>query len=237
VILIDERQGSRELSHIIPNSTLVHLDYGDAMFIGQGPEGPVSIGVERKTIHDLIASIDTGRLSGHQLPGLMDDYYRVYLVVEGMWKEGQTGEVLVRRGREWRMLTHGQRHYSVAGVWHYLCTLEEMTGVRVRVSPTIRTTARIIEHLAGWWGKEWDKHHAHMAMHKPPPPTAFLTPPSFLMRIAAELPGVGWTRAKAVDVHFTGSPRRMWEADVKEWQKVEGVGKVVAKAVWGELHK
>ena len=73
------------MADLIKDSIIVRMDYGDAMVTGNGPCGQVDIGIERKRIGDLVNSITTGRLSGHQLPGLLAQYYKVYIIVEGMY--------------------------------------------------------------------------------------------------------------------------------------------------------
>ena len=94
MIQIDERTGSAELQSLFPPGvpTIVgRLEFGDFAFLGNGPEDePVSIGVERKGIRDLLNSMVTGRLVGHQLIGLVNNYHYVYIVVEGLWRFNPT---------------------------------------------------------------------------------------------------------------------------------------------------
>lgn len=235
MVLIDNREGSALMASHITGSVLCRLEYGDAMIIGNGPDGSVQIGVERKTIGDMVNSIDTGRLSGHQIPGLLSQYYHSYIIVEGMWTEGVSGELLLRKGKSWKPISYGSRKYTAEGVWSYITSVEYQTGIDFRMSVSLKQTCRMIEQLDHWWGKEWDQHHSILAMHKPGPPSANLLPPSLLRRIVAELPGVGWKRSIDVEKYF-GSIPVMLAASVKEWKKVPGVGKVVANAVWEVLH-
>ena len=84
MILIDSRTGSGELAPYISSPKLVcHLDFADFSFSGNGPEGGVGIGVERKGVMDLLQSMTSGRLVGHQLIGLQKEYDWTYLLVVG----------------------------------------------------------------------------------------------------------------------------------------------------------
>jgi ERCC4-type nuclease len=241
IVFVDDREGSAELEELLPDSLLVHLDYADAMFEGNGPDGPVSIGIERKKIEDLIGSMETGRLSGHQIPGLLNDYYRSYLIVEGRWKANLTsGQLMVMKSKPgskpfWMPIQHGTRTYQASGIWNYLTTIEVMTGIMIRLTSDLRDTAHVIMQLADWWGRPWKSHHSHLSLHKPPPPTADLRPPTLLRKIASELPGIGWQKSLHVESHF-GSVNAMIAASVKEWTEVQGIGKTLANAIWSLLH-
>jgi len=238
MIFVDDRIGSRELAHLINDSILVNLDFGDVSFSGNGPQGEVQIGIERKTCGDLINSITTGRLSGHQLPGLLDTYYKVYLIVEGVCRESQTKELEILKGKKWVNLQRGGRKFRYRDVWSFLTTLETFTGVIIRHTSNMVETANQIEYLYSWWSKPWTKHRGHLQLHKLPPPSALLRPgkPSLIRRMASELVGVGWERATAVEKHF-GSVRRMFEAEESEWRKIDGIGKLTARKAFESLHE
>src|SRR6185312_3670611 len=91
-ILIDPRVGSRELFGVLSSNGVKvqiardELLSGDFCFEGRGPgEESWLIGVERKTVRDMLSSISTGRFSGHQLRLLCQMYQRYYLIVEGVY--------------------------------------------------------------------------------------------------------------------------------------------------------
>ncbi len=238
MIYIDDREGSKELEPLIAESMVVRLEYGDACITGWGPEGEVDVGIERKRIGDLVNSISTGRLSGHQVPGMLEMYYRSYLIVEGWWKENACdGELLVRRGKNWGKLDRGGRRFSAQGIWNYLNSIEMMGGVIVRQTRDIRDTAYLIKTIHTWWQKPWDGHSAHLQMHKQGPTTAGMgiKRPTLLRRIAAELPGIGWLRSISVEREF-GTVENLMLANVDDLLRIEGIGKVTAKAVYEALH-
>jgi ERCC4-type nuclease len=83
-------------------SKIERMQFGDFSWLGNGPDGaPWSIGVERKTIGDMIQSITSDRFSGHQLPGLLNTYNAVYVLVEGLYRPDQRTGVLetFKRGK------------------------------------------------------------------------------------------------------------------------------------------
>jgi len=233
MILIDRREGSKELADLIPDSVLVELDFGDIAFEGNGPDGKVQVGIERKRIGDLVNSISTGRLSGHQIPGMLQAYYRSYLIVEGVWRGSEgTGELQTTRGGEWRRLNRGRRTFSAEGVMSYLSSMEIMVGMIVKETRTVQETVRYIENRYKWWNKKWEGHKSHLAMYKPPPIAGWLNPerPSLMRRIASELPHIGVMRSIEVEKHFKSVEEMMgaWEED---WMEIEGVGNVTAREI------
>ena len=58
---------------------------------------------------------------------------------------------------------------------------------------------------------------------------------SLLVNFAAQLPGVGPTKAREVEAVF-GSVPGMIEASVKEWMRVPGIGKTLATMAYEALH-
>lgn len=243
MIYVDDRVGSKELADLIEDSILVHLDYADIAFEGNGPNGKVQIGIERKTWGDLINSFRTGRLVGHQVQGLLDSYHKVYLVCEGIIRENQkTGEINEWKHGKWKKVDYStsesaRNRFNYSSVWKHLITLESKAGIELRSSWNMQETARMAEILYAWWSKPWEAHKSHL-QHYSSIQTALLRPdkPSWPVQFAANLPGFGWDRAVKAEAYFETVPR-MIGANEQEWRKVEGIGKVLAKMAWEALHK
>ena len=236
IILIDDRTGSKELVDLLDDAILTTLEYGDVAFGGNGSDGRLQIGVERKAIGDLIQSISSGRLSGHQLPGLLETYHKVYLIVEGIWRANKkNGTIEVFRHGKFKSL--GESKFTAKRVWGYLTAINASTGVNVLITPDMAETALVIEELHHWWNQPWEKHHSHLMLNKLNPPSVYLWPgrPSLIRRIASELPGIGFERVAEVEKAF-GTVRRMFDAAEEDWRLLEGIGKVTAKNVWRALH-
>jgi len=226
VITLDDRTGSVDLLPYFPPGVarLGRLGFGDASFVGKGKDDiPVMVGVERKTLSDLVGSLESGRFSGHQLPGLLASYNTVYLVVEGMGRVSRD-QVEVRQGGAWRSLG-----VSELALDSFLNTLEVMAGVIVRQTNTPQRTAYLIHHLYHWWMKGWDKHKSHLVFYDPRPIMS-ITKPGLVRRVAKELPGIGWSRSGPVAAHFA-TVRGLVIAGTSEWEKIDGIGKGLAQRV------
>lgn len=236
MILIDSRTGSKELvPYFKPfdmQTELTTLEFGDFCFPGNGPDGSALIGVERKRLgarsNDLIDSMRSGRLSGHQLPGLLDTYTFTYLIVEGVWRIGDTGQLQVprRTGKNkyaWYDLKHGSRSVLYREVDHYLATLTHHCNIIVHHTDRERDTAAFIASRYKYFNlKEWHQHSSHMEIYAPTPVDRSSMwsrrTPTFEEKIAAQLPGVS-KGAFDVAKHFK-SGRDMANAEVSDWEKV-----------------
>lgn len=229
-LYIDDRVGSRDLAPLLLKRGLpvevTRLEYGDLTWLGNGPDGLWPVGVEVKTLGDLLSCIANGRFAGHQLGGLKDCYQVVYLLVEGQWKPGEQGELLSWKG-SWREVPWGKRKWLYRNVSHWLATMREKGGVTVlRTANRAETVQALHDEYTWWTADEWEEHRSHLQFDRSRSPS--LVRPSGAMRMAAEVPGIGWRRAAAVARHFK-TPRRMANASVEEWQEVEGVGKTLAE--------
>ena len=237
MVLVDSRTGSKEFVDLIKDSILVELEFGDFAFMGNGPTGEIKIGVERKTINDLIQSINSGRLSGHQLPGLLEIYGRIYLVCEGIWRASRKdGTVEVFRHGKFKPL--GSSRFTSKRIWGYLTALNASTGVTVFITTDMSETALVIEELEHWWNQPWERHRSHTMINRIDPPSPYLKPgkPSQFRRMVSQIDGIGFEKLIEVEKKFKNSARKMFEASVDEWMEVGGIGKITAKKVWEFLH-
>lgn len=242
MLWIDPRIGSGELlPHFRPYDVqveLAQLPFGDLMFWGNGYDGPVLVGVELKNIHDLVASMRSNRLSGHQLPGLFNTYAFVILVVQGIWQCGKTGEVEVHAGNGWVPMRSGTRAVLYREVDHYLATLEHKRGVVVKYTANAgQTVAWVVSRYKWWNDKEWAKHDSDEAIYSAYDAQSVSRRGSFTPRVAgaveqvaAQMPGVN---KKAYEFGKTfKSVHAMVNAKVEELGEVRGMGKKGAERIW-----
>src|SRR3954466_6367631 len=86
-VLVDDRIGSGNMVGLLRHWSVpvdcVRLDFGDAAFIGNGPDGPTRIGIEIKAVKDAVSCMVDGRFASQQLPGLVSEYDKVWMLVEG----------------------------------------------------------------------------------------------------------------------------------------------------------
>lgn len=237
MILVDDRTGSVELDpHITQPHAICRLEYADFMWSGSGPEGPVSIGVERKGIMDLLNSMESGRLSGHQLIGLTQNYDWVYLLVEGVWRPDRNTGVLMKSGRNgWEAATQGSRRFMARDVFNYFNTLAVMCGVIVVTTSNMWESGRWIDACYGWWSKEWEKHKSHLQFQKPVT-HAQLSKPNLVTKIASQFEGVGWDKARKLGVRFKLAEDFL-SAGKKELMEVDGIGPKMADSIIDQRNK
>lgn len=237
MITIDSRIGSRELLPLFPSgrAQLGTLTYGDFSFIGKGPDGPIMVGIERKTVPDLLQSLNSDRLIGHQLPGLINVYHRVYLMIEGQVRPNRSDHVLQWHYHgKWEAIGHVRRPIMYRDFIGRLHTFTEMAGIRVVHTDSQNGTVQHIMALHHWWSKEWSEHHSMQAIYEPKPVT--MTKPTLKRRFANLIPGIGWEKSEAVANHFQ-SVADMVEARPEEWQQIDGIGKGIAHKAYAVLHE
>ena len=227
-ILCDDREDSLLVQHLetfgLPLS-VCRLDFGDLAI--ESCDGRL-IGYERKRLSDLINSMQDRRLSGHQLRGMYSLYDRVELVVEGVWRPGEGGEIMVPNGRTGTWTTyynHARTGISFRQVDSYLYSQYELCGVPCWRTGSTMETAHLYASRWHWWQKEYVMHKSHDVLFTNNPSvqrrgSVVLNqgPPNAVVVMAAQIPGID---AKAWDVgkHFS-SPEQMCLADEHEWRRV-----------------
>lgn len=203
---------------------LTTLEFGDACFIGNGPAGEILIGIERKTIRDLISSMTSGRLSGHQLPGMVETYAYRWLLVEGRYRRSADGFVEIPWKNGWETV-----RLMYSALESYLLTLSLRGGLHVQRSYDLVESARWLGELLNWWtGKEWREHRSHLAMAQPVDPSVWQRP-NLCQRMAAQLPGID-QKSRDVAAKFK-TVAAMVAAEESEWRAIPGIGKVTASRV------
>lgn len=254
MILVDERGGSggleaakRRLNHLRSrgaDAELGHLEYGDYAIAGNGPDNTtVMVGVELKTTKDIINSLRSGRLIGHQIPGMVGTdgdpgmYDRSWLLTEGIWREGGSGDFECYQG-SWQTCSVGSRSLSYSDLESWVLSTILLGGLSYWHCSTTADTARFITNLDHWWtSKEYDAHKsANVIFQRPPDRVSFHEPSEFLQSVAA-FKKVGWTRGRAIEATCGERPfERLMAMSVQELQEIEGIGKVIATYIWETLH-
>lgn len=241
MIRLDYRTGSGELERLfLPfgiKVVKVKLDFGDFDFTGKGPAGECAVVIERKNINDLIQSIESKRLAGHQLPGMAAAYDYCYLIVEGIWRPAANGAVEIWQG--WG--TNGkwvEQGFHSRAIINYLMGLSLRAGVIVwRTASDIETVGFVVDQYA-MWQKNWSEHRCHDAVYAPAAGGSrklSLMPRdvSIVEKVAAQLPGLD-ARARAVARSFK-SVLEMSQAGEERWARVEWVDKNKKKRKLGAV--
>lgn len=239
-ILIDPREGSRDLITYSPLdtlATLAELPSGDVYITGNGPAGPISIGVELKSISDLMGSSTTGRLTA-QLERMAGSYHRIWVLTYGALATNPASHLLSTNasGRLGPVLRSPTTPFQFTEYYSLLHEIAEC-GIHTHHVDTYHTAALWIARLAHFWAKPYRCHQRLATLELP---TTTLIPRyaaddtendrmKVAMRMAACLPHISKGRALAAAQHFT-SIRDMFTATVTQWMEISGIGKTTAKA-------
>lgn len=235
---------------------LSHLTAGDGesgpdiLICGNGPDSPLLIAVEVKSLRDLFQSADTGRLQAQgtgQLQLMRATYHQSWLVVYGVVRCDTNGHLEEPRGRNesgrvtWRPFT---KTGAVDGKPVKYEFLERMLvevaamGIHVKQVGSENEVARWVgDVLYAWWSKPYAEHkftHTFQAPVQLPLSIPGISPAEWrrAKTLLGDYPGLGPDRAILLAKHF-GSVQDMANADEKELKRVPGIGKVIA----GHLHK
>lgn len=174
MLALDKRAGSIELApHLAAYDVPVEvgmLDSADVQFIGQGDM--VNVGVECKTIGDLVNSMRSGRLSGFQLGRMCESYDYAFLLIIGAWRPGPGGELLYLRGRDWRPITDGHNSVLYRALQAYRFTLGHRAyttaGNLIQIDRVgdYREAAAWVVSLYKWFEKPLEQHRSHEAIYQ-----------------------------------------------------------------------
>lgn len=240
MIFVDQAVGSRELLPIIQRigvkAELTSLPFGDFCLEGKGPNGSLQVGIERKTLHDMMTCIDDARYAGHQRPGMRQLYDVSLLIVEGHWKPHEPQGVLMEGfhgGMSWGYFRSRNGKAAYSKLYRYLLSVS-LTGVLVTYSRDMWQTAYNVCEIYHYFQKDWDKHTSMKDMHRLNVPSLNFKP-SLTRQWAASLPGIGVKLSEFAERQFR-KPIRLAEADESEWLRVPGVGVKTAQQIYREIH-
>lgn len=244
-ILVDNRAGSSDLMKYEPfksQGELCRLDSADVAFTGFDNR---LIGVEVKSVWDVISSMANGRLQGTQIPAMLAAYDVNWLVVYGQYRAGPDGALKIRRGGRWTNFVLGKRAVGYGYIDSMMLTLAHV-GVGYRNVADAAQAAAWIGILHRWWQKRPEQHDGLKAFDNSRPvsdkPAGFAVveklSPATLQRaeVASKLPNVGYKRAVAVARHFP-SIEDMVHATEAEWKTVPGIGSVIAGVVYRAIRE
>lgn len=225
MLLVDQRIGSVDLAEPLRKLGLPvelrMLEFGDLAWTGRGPAGDVRVGVELKKVGDLLNSLRSNRLPGHQLPGLQQSYDYRYLLVEGVWEVDAAGYVVINGG------THKATRMASQELEERLLTLATLGGIDVQYTFSRRATLRRLAALYRWWtDRGWDDHSSHVVVYQPQQ----IAPVSQFRRTVMTLPAIGMKTSKAVEKQF-GTLRRAFLASAAGWLEIDGIGAKTANRI------
>lgn len=238
MILLDSRVGSRELAPLLKRMgvqvELTELPFGDAAFDGNGPSGPMSIGLERKALHDMLSCIDDARYTGFQRVGMAQLYAASFLIIEGIWRPHDPDGTLMEgyvtkdgksswgecRYRSQRVMYHKLRRYLFS---------VSLSGVHVIYTRDLVHTAQDICEAYHYFRKPWKDHTSLLELQKLAIPT-LNGRPSLTRKWANDLEDVGTTLSARAEQHFK-TPIALATADEQQWVQIDGIGATKAERI------
>ena len=212
----------------------------DVCFWGKDDnDGVLKVACERKKIGDLAQCINDGRLM-HQVQIAKENGIDVLcLVVEGRVRSNPDDGLLEIPvwGINPRTMCHAEIWTPVKPTItysrfdQYLTELDYLIGIVVKRSADVKETAAIIKALWDNFQTPPNKHGSlHQIYTQPSCESVLLMRPSLVRRVAKELSGIGWGRSQVVAERFK-SVRELVDADAKDWQGIDGIGKKTAEKV------
>ena len=222
-LLVDRREGSKHLvkplQRLGVETEITELPFGDVCFQGRGiGDTPLTIGVELKKLPDLVASLRSGRLADHQVPGMIGPegmYNYAWLVIEGQYRVNTAGQLLHQTPIGWRAVPGGM---NVAELEKQVLTLELCSGMHVRFTNRETDTVQFVVNLYRWFtDKAMDAHTSHLIAHQP---NGIIPLSDFRATLMVRCPHMGRASSAAAEVRFGGSLRKAAMATVDDWAGV-----------------
>lgn len=218
MILIDDRTGSRELAPLFKQLgqpfKIIRLEYADFAFDGNGPDGEVvKVGIERKTVPDLLQSLASGRFADGQLPGLQATYNHFYIFIEGAMRRSLKEEGMLEYSMDGMPWTTGySKPISWYAVFNALATFEDC-GARLRFPYQQRDTATQVASL--YQRSQKAVHHAHQVVKK----VLVARRAGPVAKVARAL-GLGHKYARAAEERWGTDVSAMITASHSEWCEI-----------------
>jgi ERCC4-type nuclease len=238
-ILTSNLPNDQDMIEALGSQALPMPLFTDCLFSGNGENNSsMLVAVERKKVQDITNCINTGRfMSQFQVCKEMGCEVMV-IIVEGRYQSNPLDGVLEvpgwdpeKKKRSWHAATPTMMYSRFD---QYLTELDYLAGVIVKRSADVRETADVIKALYANFQTPPSQHGSLNKMFSAPQTIVELARPSLIRRMAKELSGIGWGKSKAVAAHFK-TPKAMCNAGIKEWQKIDGIGKKIAAQVVHEI--
>lgn len=198
------------------------LLFGDIAFEGNGPKGPIMVGIERKRLTDMLTCIDDARYNQQRL-GMRSMYQVSYLIIEGYWRPHDPKGTLMesKDGSSWWEFKPGGRPVMYHKLRRYLFSVQQ-SGVEILYPRDLFQTAFDVCELFHYYQKPWSSHTSllHKQILNIP---SLIGEPDLLRRWLAELPHIGVKKMELAARLFK-TPQAVANASVLEWMAVPGIG-------------
>jgi ERCC4-type nuclease len=210
------------------------LPYGDFAFEGNGPQGQILVGIERKTLSDMLNCIDDARYVGQKV-GMRKMYRVSILMIEGVWKPDTLTGYLMEciATLTWKPLRYRSQMTRYSKLFRYLLTVQ-LSGVCVIWTRDIEHTAYNIIECYHYFQKKWEDHTSLMEIHRMNLPE-LNGKPSLVRRWASDLDDIGVKYSQIAEGLFR-TPIRLATADESAWLRIKGIGIGTAQNIIRQIH-
>lgn len=246
MIIIDNAVGSKQLVNYPPLNdpdiaVLDTLESGDAMFIGNGPDDTITVGIEVKRIDDFVGSSRSGRLWDVQIPNMLKSFDVSWLVWYGVYQATKNWAFIdwYRESKGWQRLEipgkKGRKGWCVPFLFlQSLIAKVTSTGVHCLHCPTVWDVAMWLSALYRHYQKPYeDQTGLGDKFFSPEVWAPRDSEDTEVVRLARGLSGIpGISRGRAMKAIETfGSVEDAITADVADWMRIPGIGQAVANQV------
>lgn len=243
---VDMRAGSKNLPPYLREHGLsINEGIGfasDVEFIGSTGLGDgTPIGIEHKLVvtNDVFDSLSTGRLTGTQLPTMVEMYPWVrYIIIEGPLRRSKDGileklgyghrweQAYSRKGNGW---TYDEFQNRIESIQDAFSAPNCQGRTVVKFTYDAYETAAYIAGRYHYWQKPYHTHSSagqwdrskHLASDPTDSPLMPKTRDIPLVRLwAADIDGIGPMKSIWVAKHF-GSPLALANGSIEQWREVE----------------
>ncbi len=247
MILIDTRDGP-DKTHRIRNEMLSNIrglgvlanlqtiPSGDFCFDGYGENGAMTIGIERKSLHDMLNCIDDGRYN-MQRAKMGQMFGATLLIVEGVWSVNKAGFMMEQAINDrgvayWKFCNQRSKPILYSKLHNYLIGVG-LSGVVTTLTRDLYHTCVSVVNTFHYFQKRWQDHTSLLQKQTLNLPS-LSGRPSLVRRWAAEIEGVGVKYSEEAERLFK-TPIRLATSDELAWLKIEGIGVKTAQKIIKEI--
>lgn len=213
------------------------LDSADLCFEGNGPDGTITIGIERKSLHDMLACIEDGRYND-QRRKMKKAYGVSILMVEGLWRAHEDGWLMQgwpnSNGVSWGYCRPRGRPILFSVLYNYLLSVAH-SGVTVTYPADSYQLCCQVKAAYHYYQKRWKDHTAMLDMKTIALPTLELNGPSLVRKWAADIDAIGTKRSMQAERLFK-KPIKLATADEMAWLGIDGISPAMATRIVRQIH-
>jgi len=248
MILVDYRSGAEKQRDLTTVDKLIShirrigiscdkgaLEFADAAFEGNGPHGKIMIGIERKTLHDMLNCIDDSRYSAHQKVGMGQMYQVSILMLEGCWRPHDPEGWLMEGfngGTSWGFCKYRSSRTLYTKLFNYLLSVS-MSGVLISQSRDLIHTAFNISSIYSYFQKPWESHTSMLEVQKLCIPD-MRGKPTLVRKWASDIEDIGVKHSLQAEELFK-LPINLANSSEMDWLKLPRLGVKTARKIIKEI--